>query len=314
MTGIRLRPRRLVLVGSIVVDVLLYVDRLPERGGDLLARQALAGAGGGFNVLVAATRLGMQAAFGGRSGTGVLGEQARLALRRSGIAALLPPDERADTGVVVGLVEPDGERTFVTVPGAESRLEPDQLRALPLRAGDAVYVSGYDLLYPVSGRSLQEWLPALPSDLLLVIDTGPLVADIPAERLRGVLGRTDLLSVSAREAAMICGVLDPARAAAVLVGRLAPGALAVVRTGPDGCWLAAAGAEPLHVPGRPAQVVDTTGAGDTHVAAFLARLSLGDDPPRAALLANVAASMSVEVAGSSTSPTAEELQAALDEG
>src|SRR5919197_1465096 len=214
MTGIRLRPRRLVLVGSIVVDVLLYVDRLPERGGDLLARQALAGAGGGFNVLLAATRLGMPAAFGVRTGTGVLGEQARLALRRSGIAALLPPDERADTGVVVGLVEPDGERTFVTVPGAESRLEPDELRALPLHAGDAVYVSGYDLVYPVSGGSLQEWLPALSPDLLLAIDTGPLVADIPAERLRQVLGRTDLLSVSAREAAMICGVLDPARAAA----------------------------------------------------------------------------------------------------
>ncbi len=55
MAGVRIRPRRLVLVGSVVVDVLLFVDRLPDRGGDLLARQAVAAAGGGFNVLAAAS-------------------------------------------------------------------------------------------------------------------------------------------------------------------------------------------------------------------------------------------------------------------
>jgi sugar/nucleoside kinase (ribokinase family) len=296
------------------VDVLLYVDRLPNRGGDLLARQAVAGAGGGFNVLAAAARLGMEAVYGGRTGTGLFGKQARRALEQAGIATLLPPDERADTGMVVGLVEPDGERTFVTAPGTESRLAPDDLRALPLGADDAIYASGYDLVYPVSGQSLEGWLPALADDLLVAIDPGPLVTDIPAERLQRVLGRTDLLSLSAGEAATMSGLQDPAPAAALLVGRLAADALVVVRTGARGCWLAAAGAEPLHIPGRPARMVDTTGAGDAHVAAFLASLSLGDDPARAAWAANVAASLSVERAGPGTGPTATELQAALEEG
>ena len=87
----------------------------------------------------------------------------------------------------------------------------------------------------------------------------------------------------------------------------------MVRTGAGGCWLAAVDAEPFHVPGRPAHVVDTTGAGDAHVAAFLARLSRGDDPARAAWVANVAASLAVERAGPGTGPTATELQAALEE-
>jgi sugar/nucleoside kinase (ribokinase family) len=313
MAGVRIRPRRLVLVGSVVVDVLLFVDRLPDRGGDLLARRAVAATGGGFNVLAAAVRLGMEAAYGGRTGTGILGMRARGALEQAGIAVLLPPDERADTGLVVGLVEPDGERTFVTAPGIESRLAPHDLLALPLRAGDAVYVSGYDLVYPVSGQSLQEWLPGLAEDLLVAIDPGPLVADIPAERLERVLGRSDLLSLSAGEAATLSGLQDPASSAARLVGRLAAGALVVVRTGASGCWLAAAGAEPLHLPGRPAHVVDTTGAGDAHFAAFVARLSLGEDPVRAARVANVAASLTVERAGPGTGPTASELQAALEE-
>jgi sugar/nucleoside kinase (ribokinase family) len=311
MASVRIRPRRLVLVGSVVVDLLLYVDRLPDRGGDLLARQVVAGAGGGFNVLAAAVRLGMQAAYGGRTGTGVLGTRARGALDQAGIPVLLAPDERADTGMVLGLVEPDGERTFVTAPGTESRLALPDLRALPLRAGDAVYVSGYDLVYPVSGRSLQAWLPGLAADLLVAIDPGPLVADIPAERLELVLGRTDLLSLSAGEAATLSGLQDPAAAATRLVERLATGALVVVRTGAGGCWLATDSAEPLHVPGRPAKVVDTTGAGDTHMAAFLARLSSGDDPARAAWVANVAASLTVERAGPGTGPTAPELERAL---
>ena len=55
------------------------------------------------------------------------------------------------------------------------------------------------------------------------------------------------------------------------------------------------------------------GAGDAHVAALLARLSLGDDPARAAWVANVAASLAVERAGPATGPTANELGAALEQ-
>jgi sugar/nucleoside kinase (ribokinase family) len=151
------------MVGSVVVDVLMYVDRLPDRGGDVLARRVLTSAGGGFNLLVAAARLGMDGAYGGRTGDGPFGAQARRALDDAGIAALLPPGHEADTGVVVGLVEPDGERTFATSPGIEARLAPDDLRALPLRPADAVYVSGYDLVTPSPGGPWKHGSPASPA-------------------------------------------------------------------------------------------------------------------------------------------------------
>lgn len=129
-----------------------------------------------------------------------------------------------------------------------------------------------------------------------------------------MLSRTDLLSLNAREAATLSGLDHPAAAATSLLPRLRAAALVVVRTGATGCWLAAAGLDPIQVPGRPARVVDTTGAGDTHVAAFLAGLSHGDPPPRAAQLANAAASLSVERAGPATGPTYEELTAVLGDG
>jgi sugar/nucleoside kinase (ribokinase family) len=59
---LRIQPRRLVLVGSVLVDILMYIDHLPERGGDFIARQALLTSGGGFNVLVGAARLRMAVA------------------------------------------------------------------------------------------------------------------------------------------------------------------------------------------------------------------------------------------------------------
>lgn len=309
----RVRPRRLVLVGSVLVDMLLYVERVPERGGDTLAQRAILATGGGYNVLVGAARLGLPAAYAGRVGNGPMGAQVLADLAAADMPLLLEQAMGEDTGFDVGLVEPDGERRFVTSPGVESRLRSSDLASIAVRPGDAVYVSGYDLLYPVSGASLESWLPELPPDALLVLDPGPLVAEIPRDRFQRVLARTDLLSLNAREAAHLTGADALLEAAAGLAERIAPGGWVVARAGADGCWLAARDHAPAHFPARPVQaVVDTTGAGDAHMAALLARLAAGDDMPSAARAANVAASLSIERAGPATGPTAAELMSALE--
>jgi len=308
---VRLRPTRLVLVGSVLVDIVMYVERLPERGGDTLAQRSLLTSGGGFNVLAGAARLGMPTAYAGRVGDGPMGTQVARDLEAAGIPLLLPHASGEDTGFDIALVERDAERTFVTAPGAESRLTLDDLSAIPLAPGDAVYVSGYDLIYPVSGASLGAWLPALPPEQLLVVDPGPLVAQIPYTRMRHVLARTDILSLSAREARLFAGMDNLATAATELAQRLAPDGWVVAREGPHGCWLVSRDTSPQHIPPRPTQAVDTTGAGDAHVAALLARLALGDELAEAARVANVAASLSVERPGPATGPTIRELEEVL---
>jgi sugar/nucleoside kinase (ribokinase family) len=300
-----------VLVGSVLVDIVMYVERLPERGGDTLAQRSLLTSGGGFNVLAGAARLGMPTAYAGRVGDGPMGTQVARDLEAAGIPLLLPHASGEDTGFDIALVERDAERTFITAPGAESRLTLDDLSAIPLAPGDAVYVSGYDLIYPVSGASLGAWLPALPPEQLLVVDPGPLVAQIPYTRMRHVLARTDILSLSAREARLVTGADDLATAATELAQRLAPDGWVVAREGPHGCWLVSRDTSSQHIPPRPTQAVDTTGAGDAHVAALLARLALGDELAEAARVANVAASLSVERPGPATGPTAGELEDAL---
>lgn len=307
----RERPRRFVGVASVLVDVLLYVDALPERGGDLLARKGTLAPGGTYNLLTAAVRLGLPAAYGGLVGQGPLGAIVRAALAAEGVAVLAPPVATGDTGFDVALVEGDGERTFVTAPGCEAHMTAEHLASLQLVAGDAVYVSGYDLAYPGSGPALARWVEALPEDLLLVFDPGPLVGEIEAERREAALRRADIVSLNRREAGILTGCPDPALAAREL-GRLArAGAEVLVRDGPDGAWLAQAAGPPLHVPSRRVQALDSTGAGDVHTAALIARIAAGRDLPRATWEANVAASIAVGREGPSAGPTTAELEQVL---
>ena len=311
MSALRLQPRRLVLVGSVLVDILMYVDRLPERGGDCIARQTLLTSGGGFNVLVGAARLGMPVAYAGRVGDGPMGTQIMADLTAAGIPLILPRSTGEDSGFDIGLVESDAERTFVTAPGVEARLRLTDLSAISLLADDAVYVSGYDLCYPISGAALEGWLPKLGSQYVLVMDPGPLVAEIPPVRLEQVLCRTDLVSLSAREICLLTGETKLPDAARRLVPWLAPSGWVVARAGAEGCWIASETQHPLHLPARPTRAVDTTGAGDAHIAALLARLAVGEDMRTAAQVANIAASLAVERNGPATGPTAGELEDVL---
>lgn len=312
------RPRRLVLIGSVVADVILQVPQLPERGGDVLATGALVQAGGGFNVLAAAARLGLPCALVGHVGTGPMAQLVRGALREEGVRELLPPAE-GEQGFCVGAVEPDGERTFLTSPGVESRLGADDLAVVALGADDAVYVSGYDLLYP-GADAIVTRLGADARDgvgeALLLLDPGPLVAEIPDALMDGLLGRVDVLSLNAREARLLSGI-EPAEGdtqavGTALLGLLREESVVLLREGSAGATLFRRGRAPERVPGLPvADVVDTTGAGDTHSGAFLAELARGADLVEAVRVANVAAALSVRRPVSAGGPTRPELDAAL---
>ena len=109
---------------------------------------------------------------------------------------------------------------------------------MPAGPGDAVYVSGYGLVAPDSGPVLGSWAAALPPAVLLFVDPGPLVAQIPAEVLDPVLARCDWLSCNAREAALLTDAATPDEATRRLIARTTRASV-IVRIGPDGCLLAA---------------------------------------------------------------------------
>ncbi|MEU4680282.1 PfkB family carbohydrate kinase [Micromonospora sp. NPDC023737] len=300
---------RLVHTGNVVIDVVMYLPRLPEVGGDVLASDSRITAGGGLNVMVSAARQGLSVAYAGMHGTGPFADLAREQLAQAGIELVQPALPDVDTGFSVALVDPTGERTFATSVGAEARLGPADLARVDLRSGDVVYVSGYSLAYPSNGPALAAWLPTIPPEVTVVIDPGPLVGEIPAAVLASAWERADWWSCNEREARILTDQADPQTAAASLAARSAR-ARVVVRTGPAGAVLAT-GDRTLSVPAFPVTVVDTNGAGDAHVGAFAAALVNGLDPVQAVRRANAAAALAVTRQGPATAPTAVEVDELL---
>ena len=292
--------RKLLHTGNVVIDIVLEVPFLPERGGDVLATRTETTPGGGFNVMAAAARQGMPVGYVGAHGTGPFADQARAALRAEGIEILLPPRTNADTGFVTTLLEPDGERTFATSPGAEAMLEPADLARITPTPQETVYVSGYSLLHAPNRAALTDWLPTLPEATTVIVDPGPLVDQIPAKTLDLVLSRADWWTCNQREAALLTGEHDPEPATHALAARLTRGSV-LVRTGPHGCLL-------LHdrilrpVPGFTVHAIDLNGAGDAHTGAFIAALAQGLDPLASARRANAAAALATTARGPATAP------------
>jgi sugar/nucleoside kinase (ribokinase family) len=284
----------------------MRVPALPASGGDMLAAGSAIHVGGGFNVMAAAARQGMPVAYAGGHGTGPWGDLVRAALAAEGISLLRAPEPHGDTGFDVALVEPDGERTFVTSTGAET--QPGGWDAIGVSPGDAVYISGYGLVPSPDGGSADDglgaWAAALPGGVILFADPGPLVAGIPAATMDAVLARCDWWSCNRREAVLLTGSDDPVAAARQLLGRGPAGVL--IRLGGAGCVVATADGL-TEVPAPSVHVVDTTGAGDAHAGVFLAGLAAGLDPPAAARRANAAAALAVTRAGPATAPSRREL-------
>jgi len=311
-------PRHLFSLGNVIVDVTVAVPCLPERGGDVIGRSHGAMPGGSFNTMVAARRQGLATSYAGAHGDGPYAELARRALAESGIQLLHAPTVGIDTGFDIALTEPDGERSFITVFGAEAAITAESLKTVRPAARDFVHVSGYGLLANTNGRVISDWLDSLAPGPVVLLDPGTLVGDIPSSILQSVMARTDWLSCNAREAQELTGIADATSAAHALLARV-PGV--ILRLGQNGCLLvrdstAADGAIVTHVPAidlavMGLSVVDLNGAGDAHVGGFLAALARGESPERAAQFGNVTAAIAVTSRGPATSPTLAQVEAFL---
>ncbi|MES0043228.1 PfkB family carbohydrate kinase [Mesorhizobium sp. M0091] len=303
---------RLVHIGSAVVDYVYRIDALPAPGSEKTASSFAQVAGGGFNMMVAASRTGMTVVFGGQLGSGPNGDFLRAAFAAEGIETLTPPSPVMDSGNCVAMISGDAERTFVSWPGAESILNLDMMAPVGVASGDWVFTSGYTLSYPGSRDALTDWIEALPADVPFVFDPTPVVADIVLPILGRVLARTTWLSCNTTEAAEIAGQGDVETLAGRLLADHCPKAAGVViRAGAKGCFVRLASGETQSVPGFKVDAIDTNGAGDTHIGAFVSALSRGAHPFEAARYANAAAALSVTRNGGSSAPTDSEIQTFL---
>lgn len=285
------RPERVILVGSVFVDLVMRVDELPRRGDDVTARQATAVPGGGFPLLAAARRHGLPAAFAGQHGAGPFGAAVRSACQTHGVEPLLPQTSAGDTGFRALLVEPTGDdQVSVTTPGVDAVLDAAALASVTVSASEAVYVSGRDLAYNGTGQAIAAWTRRLPRGSVLVYDPGPWVDEIPWQVQERVLGRADVVATSVATIKRLVGTGRPGPAVRALREYAPCMRMCVARRGRDGCWVAAPLDEPpLEVTAPPVDVWSEPEG--FHTGVLLAGLSRGLGAERAALRATVATAL-----------------------
>ncbi|MEY8827113.1 PfkB family carbohydrate kinase [Sedimentitalea sp. XS_ASV28] len=297
----------LLQMSAPVVDSIYTLSAFPVRGKEVAVTGHEMAAGGGLNAMVAARQAQIEVRLGGSLGSGPLAGMVAAALKRHGIDCARPPLEGLDQGLCTVLVEPDGERSFITHTGAETHLAEASLAGIALEDVDWVMLSGYSLREGPDGAALAGWIAALPARIRVLFDPSPIVAELPQSHLAAVLGRADWISANADEAQE----LHPSADAAACALSLAEARSGVVlRQGAEGCLLATGG-NVTAIPAHRVVPLDTNGAGDAHIGSFIAELARSGDPLRAARYANIAAALAITRKGPATAPARAEVEVLL---
>jgi ribokinase len=116
-------PVELTVVGSINLDLVARVERLPRAGETVAGRDFERIPGGkGANQAVAAARLGATVRMIGAVGVDALASEALVGLEDAGVELQL--ERSGVTGIALILVAADGENQIVVVPGANADVTP----------------------------------------------------------------------------------------------------------------------------------------------------------------------------------------------
>lgn len=294
------------VVGAAVIDVIADAYALPWRGCDIELKQQGVNVGGcALNIAVALKRLGIDAGNALPLGQGVWAEIIRNRMAKEGLHSLIETAQ-GDNGWCLALVEPDGERTFMSFSGVENQWNADWLAQLTIPPDSLIYLSGYQLASPC-GELLVQWLERLDR-VMPFIDFGPRIGDIPDALMARILACRPLVSLNRQEAEIAAERFglrqDVEGLGAQWVKRFA--APLIVRHDKEGAWYFSAQSSGC-VPAFPTTVVDTIGAGDSHAGGMLAGLASGWSLADAVLLGNAVASWVVGHRGGDCAPFREEL-------
>jgi len=285
---------RIAAFGDINIDVVLDVDDLPAKGGEVFSsdRRELLG-GSASNTAVVLARLGFESAVMGAVGDDEAGRRALYSLGTAGVSTdLVSVSETHPTAMNTVMVTPDGERTMIGARGANVYYTPSSGWD---EGVDWLHVSGYALMAGPQQRSALDVIAAaqessIPCSLDVPVGVGEHIRSL----LAGVVDDFHVVSGSRRALAELTDSADPLE---VLAGGPT---LVAITSGADPLLLMV-GEKRISLTPPKVDSIDVTGAGDAFAAGLIASgLSDLEPGPTAVLAAATGAAATLGPGASGT--------------
>lgn len=301
-------------IGNALVDILTQVPddtileqlRLPKGGmyhvdaetslhiGEMIKPFGFTMAAGGStaNTMSGAAKLGTPTGYIGKVGKDERGRFFENEMEKTNVKPLMLTTD-TPTGCAEAFVSKDGERTFATYLGAALELCADDIQPEMFDGWDILYVEGY----LISNRELLDKVLPLAKEKGMTVALDMASYNIVRENREYMehiaKDYLDIIFANEDEAKTFTLLEDPVEA----LHRMASMCdIAIVKVGAKGSYVQH-GDEVVKVEPIPAQVIDTTGAGDLWAAGFMAGLVKGESLERCAKMGATLAANIIEVLG-----------------
>lgn len=297
-----MRPARFVVFGEALTD---FLREGPNRWTS-------AAGGAPWNVARAAARLGLPTGYAGAISDDVFGDELWQRAEETGVDLRFAQRVSRPTLLAMVISKHPPRYFFVGEDSADQAFDPARLPAAWLEEAEVVFFGGISLLrQPYGARllALVERVHAAGKKICVDPNYRSLFSRGFQETAQRVARVADYVKVSDEDLAGLYPGRPPEEGLRALRAE-APGAQILFTRGADGMRLLSPGGEEAEQPAYRVQVVDTVGAGDACVGAWMASLLARPDAPLREHVAFAAAAAAVSCSHAGAhAPSQEEVRA-----
>lgn len=259
-----------LVLGAAIVDIIMKIPKLPKSGEDVLCTERKLTVGGcAYNVANILRGFNVDHDLFVPIGSGMYADIIRKRLSEDGYDVLIS-DSEMDNGYCLCLVEDDGERTFITVKGIEGLHKKEWFNSLNMSEYENIYIAGYQLCED-KDDIIANWLIEQKSKNIFFAP-GPVINDIDKNTMKKIFSTNPILHLNEKEA-LDFTKKDNVEESILSLYELTKN-IVFITVGERGTVFYD-GQEIVNIEGESVNVVDTIGAGDSHIGAIISAYSLG---------------------------------------
>jgi ribokinase len=286
-----------VVFGDVNVDIIAHFPSFPVRGGDAFATKTEFHSGGSAaNTALALAQLRVQTLLIARLGIDPWAAMARERLAAAGVdMSGVQLDTAKTSGLMYVVVNPGGERTILGDRGANTKVDRHLIEENWIQEAKRLHLSGYALLAePQRSSALWTLETAQRHGVAISLDPGTVADPRVMEQVRDLLPVVDISFPTLAEARQLTGRTAPRECVQALLEKGCR--VVALKLGAEGC-LVGSDDGLQSVPAFSVEAQDSTGAGDSFAAGFLAALLGGMDLHQAAILGNAMGALATSQTG-----------------